>query len=536
MNRNSRGLPYLHRNWVKAMDHWQNMGLKMSSPSRQNGERFMDADDDQYQRPAKRRRLFEKTSDAGFRPDDLGSFLVPAADGQVMSKALRVEVLKIVHKDSARVKFSGIFSTLIAPQVQDVTSTRARCRISISCEKDGEPVVLHVDSQICTMKTFKNPVGPHRMARIHLPQPFHVPQEKILIERDDDDVFSLADSYTILVELESAGDATWPPLNVGAQDDETFFYSRGSSSRRWTLAANVPEVFDRKRKAAAVVLKRKAEIDLLTDYVMDVDMRWTSGLSSAAMAKRLEKDLLPSITVIDPTAATPVHLPTVNGNLDAHSGINGVNGHVNGHHLNGDKLEDLPDHSDLMDDGNDGAEGELTPSRTRRARHQINYNLKLLSDQAAGREKRRRRKLDGKHDSVDDYRVMYILPPEQFAVDDFKCGLCGAAHRTFIQLRIHLLGHDAYQFDFDLRPKGVFQVSVGHRSETIAAVSPIRPKVYQLGRPLKPLDLEQYVDGDDSWITSRLGSENDRDFGPTRMVAPKAFQVSDSKSKTRPAH
>ena len=505
---------------MAAVNYWQGAGTRLSPPSGQPGDGLLDQDYDHYPRPAKRRRLPEDPINAHPGTEDLNGFLLPGDRDQV-EKALRIEILKIDHKDSSRVKFSGIFNGLIPPQVKDVADSKARCRVSISCNKNGERTILHVDSQICTIKTFKNPVGPSHTSRIYLPQPFHVPQDKILVDQDDDDVFSLADSYTVLVELESAGDPNWLPKNLRPSTDEHIFQT--PRPRQWVLSASIAEMFRRNRKAVPLRLAKRQppKYDEPTDYMLDVDVRWTSGLSSARMARRLEKDVMPSITVIDPDEQPPA----VNGHDHGHghgasverdlaNGTNGDGGALTEAQLNGD-LEDLYDQ-----------EGELTPSRSRRARHEINYNLKLLSDQAAGRERRRRRKARGGSERPghsDEYRVTYLLPPEQFFVEDFSCCLCGAPHQSVSQLRAHFLGHGQYDFDFDSRPKGGVHVSVTHASSEPA--SPIRSKVYQLGRPMKPFDLDKYVDGDDSWVTSRLGPENDRDLGPQKPVAQKIPQV-----------
>lgn len=504
---------------MSAVNYWQSMGIKLSSPSRQTG----DNEDDHDARPAKRRRFLENSPGPMAGSGDLDGFLLPG-DRDNAEKALRIEVLKIDHKDSSRVKYNGIFNGLIPPQVRDVVDTKARCRISISCQRNGERTVLHVDSQICTVKTFKNPVGPSCTSRIYVPQPFHVPQDKILVERDDDDLFGLADAYTVLVELESAGDPNWPPANlVPLSEDEHIFHSNSGPPRDWVLTASISEMFSRHRKAVALRLKKKRPYqDIPCDYVLDVDVRWTSGISSKKMARRLEKDVLPTITVLNPDEnGTDLPLAT-NGTV----AINGTNGHVNGNLLDGSlgKLANGHVVYEVMDDVDEQAEGELTPSRSRRARHQINYNLKLLSDQAAGKERRRRRKGGDKNEHPDDCRITYLVPPEQVSVEDFLCVLCAAPHQSLSQLRVHLLGHDKYEFEFDMRGKGGYQVSVAHKSSGVS--SPIRSKVYQLGLPLAPFDLEKFVDGDDSWVTSRLGPDDGRDLGFAKPVAPKALQVS----------
>ncbi|KAL1883031.1 hypothetical protein VTK73DRAFT_106 [Phialemonium thermophilum] len=532
LNWRSRRLPYLHRNWMTAVTHLQALGVKLSSSSLQTSDRIADHEDDTYHRPAKRRRLAEgphPLDQAGL--DELAGFLLPG-DHAKLEKALRIEILKIDHKNSSRVKFNGILNGLIPPQVKDVADSKARCRISIFYDTDGERVLLYSDSQICTIKTFKNPVGPSYTSRIYMPTPFHIPQEKILVEREGGEVFGLADSYSVVIELESAGDPTWLPRNISPNPDEAAFCDRRPVSGQWFLTGSISEIFSHNRKAVALRLKRrKPPQDLPIDYVLDVDVRWTSALSSSRMLKRLEKDVLPSITVVDPSESAPPPVvangTNVRTSVNGVEIVNGVNGQVNGHGQDGPPTPNGHINGDVLDDMDEQAEGELTPSRSRRAKHQINYNLKLLSDQAAGKERRRRRKAGEKLDFTDDYRITYLLPPEQISVDDFSCCLCAAPHQCLSQLRAHLLGHEKYQFDIDLRPKGGYQISVSHSSSGPA--TPMRRQVYQLGLPLKAFNLEKYIEGDNSWVTSRLGPDDGRDLGPPKTVPPKVTQAPDAK-------
>ncbi|KAK3946292.1 hypothetical protein QBC46DRAFT_415272 [Diplogelasinospora grovesii] len=526
INRRTRKLPFLHRNWTAATNHWNaKMGNKASSQSRDAGDKFV-GQDDQCQRAVKRRRLENKGLD-GF----------PLFEGYGNTpRALRIEILKIIHKDSPRVK-NGILNGLIAPNVRDMTQVKVRCKIMICGHKHGKEVVLHVDSQLCSINIFKNPAGSAPMARFSDIKPFHIPEDKILLERDDDAVFGLANIYTVLIELESAGDPNWPPVDLipaNALNDEDAFYSRGIPPRYWSLNANIPDLLNsRNRKTIKLSLKKSPDNDLLTNFHMDVDVRWYMPVSSQLTGAIKEKDILPSITVFDPFE--PIQPPLVNVNLN---GINGVNGHHEFQQIVNGELDRLVNGNVngqlVTEQADDLAEGELTPSRSRRTRQEINYNVKQMWNTAIGKETRKRRRGDDEIFQPDEHTITYNLPPETVQTDRLGCLLCGAENERIAQLRAHYLSHPQYDFTFDHRAKGGCVVTVTPNPDYTGPS--FRPTVYQLGLPVKPLDLEKYVDGDSSWITARLGPEDGRDLGQgdpgqkpqqpktTQKPAPKRIQ------------
>ncbi|KAK4239246.1 hypothetical protein C8A03DRAFT_14322 [Achaetomium macrosporum] len=511
LNHRNRRLPFLHRNWLKATNHWNSkMGGKVSSLYRNGGDGHAD-DDHHSERPAKRRRV----------NSDYDGFPLFENYGNTQ-RALRIEVLKISHKDAPRVK-NGILNGVVAPNIRDVVQVRARCKLTICGHKGGEPVVLHVDSQVCDIRIFKNPPGSPHMARFSSIRPFHIPEEKIFLERDDDAVFGLADCYSVLVELESAGDAHWPPTDLVPMSDEDMFYYRGLPPRQWVLTACIADVFStRNRKSVRLRVKKQPHNpDVATDFLMDMDVRWLTAVSrDRKQREHHAKDILPSISVFsrnEPAAQL------VNGNhkytnvVDVVLGTNGhlepqmngmigetettLNGQTNG--LTADAVEEL-------------AEGELTPGRSRRARQDINYNVKQMWNNAVGRETRKRRKLGDEQSPSDEQTITYLLPPEQVHTDKFTCLLCGAENDRLSQLRAHYLSHPQYDLHFELRPRAGYCVTVKPNANSRG--SPMRPKVYQLGLPVKPLDLEKYVNGDDSWVTSRLGPENGREIFQERTA------------------
>lgn len=484
------------------------MGNQLSSPSSGGapGDRDV-ADNGQHahaQRAAKRRRI----------DHDYDGFPLFENHGDAQ-RALRIEVLKISHKDSPRVK-NGILNGVVPPNIRDVVQVKARCKLTICGHKGGEKVVLHVDSQLCDIRIFKSPAGPTPMARFSTIRPFHIPEDKIFLERDDDAVFGLADCYSVFVELESAGDANWPPAELVPVNDEDTFYNRGPPSRQWVLTASVADVFSsRNRKSARLRVKKQSNNEVATNFLMDLDVRWLTSISSQRRSREHSKDILPSISVFDPHEHAA---PSVHGNfkraamLDGMNGINGIiNGHRQDHQVNGDHETALngPTNDSVVDGAEEFAEGELTPGRSRRARQDINYNVKQMWNNAVGKETRKRRKLGDEQNQLDEHTITYLLPPEQVQTDRFTCLLCGAENDRLSQLRAHYLSHPQYDFHFEFRPKAGFCVTV--KANANSHGSPLRPKVYQLGLPVKPLDLDKYVNGDDSWVISRLGPDDGRE-------------------------
>ncbi|KUI59928.1 Polycomb protein suz12-B [Cytospora mali] len=514
----SRNLPFLHRNWLTAINFLQS--ATVGSKPDDAHSRSTDGHDDL--RPSKRRR-FANSPDSGIG-QDIDSILLPDGQGE-MQRAIRIEVLKITHQDVSRVRSNGVLNGTIPPAIKDVTSVNARCKITITTSSHtvGESRTLYCDSQMCTIKTFQNPVGSSQMARVYLPQPFHVPEEKIYVERDDDTVFDLADSYTVTVDLESAGDRNWPPLNLlNTSSDEDIFTMR-SASRHWVLGAEIPKIFDRGRRSGLIRLRKGTGQDIRTDFVLDIDVRGTTALPERHVWMGREKVPLPSVAVIDQ------HEESL---LLSNGYVNGQ--HVNGHITNGNLVED---------DIEEVADGELTPSRSLRTRGTKNYNLKVLSAQAQGKEVRKRsRAADSKRAEADS--ILYHLPREaipfrEVLVDGLACCFCHASHRSLAQLRAHLDSHVKFKYDFGPVP-GKTGAQIHVSCIAVDSGPLLRPRIYQLGKPTKTFDLDRYVDGDDSWVKSRLGPHNDdgpviapRKNTHTRMAQPRALQRTVSRRKEK---
>lgn len=480
-------LPFLHRNW------------RTSVISLDADAKLANGDDDQDVRPAKRRRYVD-SPDSGLGPEVDGFVLhEEPVDSQ---RTMRVEVLKITHKDDlASVKSNAVTSFV------DVV-TKARCKITVTTpgRTPGDRQLLHCDSQMCNIRTSSsfNSVGVCRMARVYLPEPFLIPESKIFIQRDDDAVFDFADTYAVRVELESAGDINWPPLNLADIVFEDDINPQRSEQRHWSLAAEVSNVLDRGRRSGVLKLRRGSTSVSKTDFVMDIDVRWATSLPAKNLTSVQDRAYLAPIPQNEiPEAPSTLTNAHVNGN---HSNGHITNGHLtNGHMANG--------HLQLVEEEMDeDIEGELTPSRSLRVRGSKNYNLKDLSAKAQGRQPRKRAKTSDMHKAESD-RILYRLPKEAVPVKEvvtggFSCCVCHATHQSLAQLRAHLFSHAKYNFEVSSTPgKPGYQLDVFCVADDSAAT--LRPKVYSLGKPTKLFDLERYVDGDDSWVTSRLGSNNE---------------------------
>lgn len=512
-----RSLPFLHRNWKTVVNYLQAAAAGTNSEDARS--RITNGEDEHYLRPAKRRRFAEGSPDSGIGHEIDGFVL--HEDPVETHRSMRIEVLRIMHKDISRARPNDLLNGSIAPTDKDTSTIKARCKITVTTPNrtSGDPRVLYCDSQICTITTFRNPFGTSQMARVYLPQPFQVPEEKIYVERDDDLVFDLADNYAVRVELESAGDHNWPPLNLANPAYSDDIPTPSPLPRHWTLGSEIFNILVPGRRSGFVKLRKGSAPDTPTDFLTEIDVRWAIAMSEKHPDKGQQRISLASIAQPE-QQEEPMPL---------------TNGHVNGQRVNGHMTNG---HSHPIDDDvEEDADGELTPSRSLRIRGPTkNYNLKVLSAQAQGREPRKRSKnADPKRSGTD--RILYYLPREavpvkEVLVDGYSCCICHASHQSLVQLRAHLVSHSQYKFDVNPgagKPGSQIDVSCITANSGIQ----LRPKVYQLGKPTKAFDIEKYVEGDDSWAISRLGPNNDdgtlaahRRSNHPKAIAARIIQVS----------
>ncbi|KZZ94894.1 Polycomb protein, VEFS-Box [Moelleriella libera RCEF 2490] len=482
--------PFLHRNWLKGVGAFQGpsvMGNILSS-SLHKLPHHGDGDD---LRPAKRRRISS--------PDMLDvDQLIASPRLSESGSTLRIEVLKILHKDTKKVRS---YQGTAVPR--DVVTTKARCKVTICDMSSGPPQVLHCQSQICDLTTFKNPVGPHRITRVDLPRPFFVTHDSVLINRPDDGGFALSDSYQLLIDLEAASATHWPPLS--SQDfgiSAESLYPPWGTTQHWVMTSKFDTVFGRLKNPLSLSARYpSSETYYQTNYLMDVDLRWTNGFKAL---RRLEKGSMPCITAIDP-------------DVDPYSD-NAINSYSNGaelFHVNGH----APSNESLQDQDDDFS-GDQTPSRSLRARGGTKvYNLKVLSDQQLGRDRKKRER--SVHDAVNEGRVQYLLPTDQpVSLDLYRCINCGVCHESMDHLQLHLQhSHPTYDYTLEQTGQGqaLFRVSL------LREVTASPKRTINLGRTLKPFNIQTIISTDQAWLMSRLSSDGDEIFkSPARAPFDRA--------------
>ncbi|KAJ0368621.1 hypothetical protein COL154_002457 [Colletotrichum chrysophilum] len=430
-SRRQRSTPFLQRNILQGMGNSQSSAQKAAAAR----EPPIDNDDN---RATKRRR-----TEAKIQPHTLQDQLFHAREVGDVQRNLCVRIGKISHKESKRV-------SLPPDAYEDVIKLRSRCKVSLWHYE----TILYCNSQVCDITSFKDPGGPLRMARVSLPRPFYIPKDTMRVNNERNNSFDLADEYRLCIELEAAAPTVWPPIILNGEEPGR---SHKSEAHRWVFVAAMSNLFS--SKPASLILKvRTGDSELVaTDYVIEVDTLWTSAFEASAI-RPLEDGVKPSITVHPeltgdafPADFQQFESPPVSPVKEVRNGLTTpVKGLRNGV-VNGDAHDD------------DEAEEELTPNRSLRVRGATkNYNLKVLSDKAQGREKKQRRRRNT--NAVEDGTVLYKMPSEQVQLDSFRCVTCGAAHDQLQQLQAHLVNQHA---EYDFKPKrsarGLEWFEVEHR-------------------------------------------------------------------------
>ncbi|KAI1076354.1 hypothetical protein F5B20DRAFT_555754 [Whalleya microplaca] len=507
-----RELPFIHRAWKTAVDHFTpySMGIKLSSA---NGDNVVNGD--HAPRAAKRRRITDDSPESAPR-GAVGHLL--SENPSDFEKALRVEILQITHIHSPSFRSHDFLNGTRSPSKKDISTFRIRCKLIICQYRDASDYrVLYCDSQICHLKVFRDPDDVCRRARVYLNAPFHVPAEKIYVTRDDDDGFNLADRYVINAELESAGDPNWPPVDLLPKEEaRENIFSSSSSQQHFALTAQIVYNFEHHRTSAPVKIRKRAGDNTSLDLAMDMDIRW-SACHTAGSTTRSEDEVTPP----------GIKVPYTNGALEPLT-----NGHVNGrveNHMNGHAT----DVQDVLMDEDEEHEEATTPSRSLRTRgKQQNYNLKLLSDKARGKERKERKRRKLADIGGEAGQVTWVLPHTgEVTLKDYQCIRCFAVHPSMSLLERHMKDHHPeFRSDFDLNSSRIWITvhgqetlrrskstlseisgSEGHGSDFGEPESPqttqrtlARSKFAQVPLPAKPKDTRQLVPSNKQPIFDRL--------------------------------
>ncbi|KAL0940667.1 uncharacterized protein CTRU02_203430 [Colletotrichum truncatum] len=473
-SRRQRSTPFLQRNILQGMGNTQSSAQKAAV----GGELANDTDD---KRATKRRRLDTKKTP----PHALVDQLFHAREVSDVQHNLCVQVNRIVHKDSRRV----------APaSCDDVVNLRARCKVILWHTSDSTNP-LWCNSQVCDIKSFKDPGGPLRMARVYLPRPFYIPKDCMRVNHPEDNSFDLGNDYRLCVELEAAGPTYWPPIILNPSVEE-MGRAQKAEALRWVFHANMFNLFSKKPASLNLKVKKGPSALSSTDHVIEVDAQWTTAFEATAI-RPLEEGVKPSITVHPDVAGddflanapqfdSPPGTPAKDLRSNVGTPVKAMrNGLVNGDGHDDDELEE-----------------ELTPNRSLRVRGTKNYNLKVLSDKAQGKERKRRKRRNT--NAIEEGSVTYFLPSEQVNLDSFRCITCGMPHGTLTQLQAHLVNQHA-EYDYIPHSNGraaEFQVSHRYELYTFGA------EPFSLRRPTKVFDLDSFAEGNISLSTPQFDRED----------------------------
>ncbi|EPE07464.1 zinc finger domain-containing phd-finger [Ophiostoma piceae UAMH 11346] len=581
-----RRLPFLHRNWtvgVTASQEWTPQRRPRPPPSahRPSG----DQDGDAYAHPAKRRRVGPALPPVGAGANSLsiGDVIKLPDYPSERANGLRVQLFNVFHQDTPRLRYAG---ALAPANPSDATRFNARFKVTILSEKCNLPLVVHCAAQIGIVQSHKAENG-YGLAKLVL-EPFTIPLEQIAILHRDGDVFGLADTYKLRIEIESTGNNdAWPPLDLLALADLNRHGSdyRPKKASDCILYAESNDFFGRPRMRIPLWLRESPQHNpVATKFVMDMDVRWTTGFLERPR-KNLNLGVLPTIVALHPDE--PLPLPTldlrdlwprrkaltsrllppknnsapdvvevfpdqangyVNGNptdiLNGHSHQNGANGHVqsqinsqisrelngqiNGHGISASVVSDDADSAAEDENNENDPDGRNRSLRARRG--QKDYNVKAISNKAhnLGSRAPRRRPGSKAFPGLDRYanyiaqqaanqnvKILYEYQSEKVTLDGFVCCMCMATCPDVNQLRAHLLVHLHYTFQYERRSVArgashIFRVTqIIDDSNAYHLTKHQTTTVYQLGRPTKVLDLGKFLRGDESWVRSRYGPEND---------------------------
>lgn len=439
-----RESPFLQRVWKSVFDPFSSVNGDKPGPG------------DQTPRPQKRRRITGDSLDPTAAVAVAPLFRDPSESGE---RALRVEVLRIGlrefhHGHDA----NGLMNGNGSPVKKDnpIIVIRARCRLTIlRYVPKVEMRAIYCDSQTCDLKVFRDSDGVCRTARVYLQQPFQVAADKIFVERDDGQGFTLADDYLIQTELESAGDPNWPPFDLLQSQDHR---PSASPSRQWVISSRFVYRYSKGRMSNPVDLRKSAGDSVKTDLEMDMDLRW-STISTVGHSMRPSAESTPSME--RPLQSQP------NGALEPLT-----NGHINGRAesvVNGHTSHD--DQAGMDEEDGDG--DAVTPSRSLRMRgKQQTYNLKLLSDKARGKELKERKKRKDAARTADLGQITWLLPAGgRVALENWTCIACFSGHPSFERLKAHIIEHTQFKFTAAHSPRGGWRIAVApHDQETPQAI------------------------------------------------------------------
>lgn len=324
----------------------------------------------------------------------------------------------------------------------EVKTTRASCRFSLFETRSNERRPMHCESQLCEIKTYRPPYEPHRIAYIHLPRPFVVPQHTLRV-RQADGILTYASSYGLRIELEASDDDSWPPLDHEDFGLSPLYLAAVHPLKRCIVSTMEFTGIAGSLSNMVIVTSGHPPVPGVklthTNYLLCADLKWTTESA---------RDSTQPAKVVIPQPTTFVEMP--NGEFEEQKPA------PISIPVTEDKIEKTTGHSSIEAADDQLAEPD-TPSRLLRHRDvQTNYNLKALSDIARGRK---RPNLDLQSDSrpLEGGQVLYNLSVNQsLRLDLYRCVACGASQGSVQLLQAHFeQHHSSYNFELSEGDNGV---------------------------------------------------------------------------------
>ncbi|KAM3078104.1 hypothetical protein ACMFMG_002594 [Clarireedia jacksonii] len=539
--------PFLYRNVERALQH-ATMGFSLSSlkSSVQGLERVIlesgdDEDDDP--RPAKRRKMMDNNSKSrlaeniqistrvpnkvqSLKPSDFyGSSAlaspapesdreaeVPCRDQSQIDSVLKLSKTPINFKKLLQIRLHGINHNLSAVNGNAfigngiVPPTKIRCTLALfHVLEDDSMMDIYRVVETGTIRRSSEHHG-NGFSRISLP-PFHIPAAVLFQDQDPEldtppsgsQQTSDFGKYTVQLMIEpQLVRKDWLPLTANNFPKNSDFGRKVAAgeitlNRIRQLICEFP-LFESEWKSNSTrisVIYDKTNVS--TSASLKVDVLWSlpSHLSKAhkTLIKSEEDSQWGMETISEPSSAAP---PSPGEQLS---------------------LRSEPE----------------SPARGHRRRVNVpTYNLKALSAKAQGKLPRAQRNRDAQYElhgpssDPDTLGVTYSFSKndssdygikQQHSVAGLTCPICSSDHKSVEKLHFHLSTNHT-QFKFHLRrsspPRILFLVELNRPSKG-ATNRGLHDqfRTMQLGKATSLLDMEKYLNGDQTWLKTRQGPQHD---------------------------
>ena len=452
----------------------------------------------------------------------IGEVIIPKTPAN-FKKALRFDVTDIVLKPQ---KENETIAFMRGRRSLDVMDIKCRCSVSLFFGKNDENPDVPINQKdyqesirkasTCILRTTINDEGEAARQLVDL-KPFYFPTEEIYTTRKKRNrqgqfvhTWGFAEEYYVSITLEPVGlQKQWPPFDpsslINPDDDPnsnmvTDLLEAGNSvtNNDLYLFVRMKNLFEpgKQNKSAPIKLSHGPSTRQDIPYSLRFEINWSlpSHLSELSTNIKSESESPHSKVVVIPAISEAVPA------------------------------------SPLARRGKDtSAPNSPADNREKRKRSNVTtYNLKHLSALQQGKSPRVRKSRDvrsrsdqGNLEDTDGVIVTYtlgkadaaeILVKRETTVTGLVCPCCRSSHGCLDDLRVHL--HTVERdYKFSLRRSNAHRIGFfveRVRQGLRGGPTPLaeQSRTLQLSQPRTFLDLEKFLDGDESWAKSREGPQH----------------------------